>query len=420
MNVELKYGNATKILQLPASHFPELINPLKINSREISEVNIIQAINSPLDAVKLSDKKSARTVAIAINDKTRPVRYDLLLPPLIKSLQDTFGKLIEISFYISSGTHAPMTLEECSKIIPAAIASTYPVYVHNCDASAMTYLGITSRNTPVYVNTSFYESDIKIVVGNIEPHHFMGFSGGVKTAAIGLASRATINTNHTMLITEANTVIGEYENNPMRMDVEEIGDMIGIDYALNVVQSTDKELIEVFFGKPRAVMQRAIDIVRKYCQVGVTQQYDVTIASAGGYPKDINLYQSQKAITNAAKLTKTGGMLILFAQCSEGIGNSHLESFMQGIKSTSQIRDKLLSQGFQVGPHKAYLLARDIDRINIHLVSDMEADLVKSLLLHPVCGDSGEFVLNVLSKLSSEGKVAIIPNAVVTIPTLVR
>ncbi len=417
MKLDLKYGSGTRTLTLADQYEVDVIRPGVSTAEAVTTDKIIQVIHNPIKSTCLSAHRQVKNVAIAINDKTRPVRYDLLLPPLLEILHQELNPGIEITLFVASGTHTPMSMKECAEIIPGFIFEKYPIHVHDCDNTEnQSFLGTTSKGTPVYINTMFYQSDLKIVVGNIEPHHFMGFSGGVKTAAIGLASRETINKNHQMLLTEKNTVIGQYELNPMRMDVEEIGEMIGIDYALNAIQTVDKTLLDVYFGHPQAVMLAAIDVVRSNCQVEVREKYDVTIASAGGFPKDINLYQAQKAITNAAKFTRDGGHLILFAECIEGIGNSRLVTFMEGISTADGVRKKLLNEGFQVGPHKAYLIARDIDRINIHLYSEMNDDSVRSVLLSPIPRESDKFIEGILNALPPSAKIGFIPNAVITIP----
>ncbi len=417
MRLDLKYGLGNRTLAVAEKYKVDIVHPTVNPAEPITTDTIKQAIHNPLKTKYLSACQDVKNVAIAINDKTRPVRYDLLLPPLLEILHQELNSDIEITLFIASGTHTPMSVKECAQIIPGYIFEKYPIHVHDCDnIENQSFLGITTRGTPVYVNTQFYMSELKIVVGNIEPHHFMGFSGGVKTAAIGLASRVTINKNHEMLLTEKNTIIGQYELNPMRMDVEEIGEMIGIHYALNAIQTVDKTLLDVYFGPPQAVMLAAIDVVRSNCQVEVREKYDVTIASAGGFPKDINLYQAQKAITNAAKFTRDGGHLILFAECIEGIGNSRLVTFMEGISTADGVRKKLLNEGFQVGPHKAYLIARDIDRINIHLYSEMNDDSVRSVLLSPIPRESDKFIEGILNALPPSAKIGFIPNAVITIP----
>ena len=134
----------------------------------------------------------------------------------------------------------------------------------------------------------------------------MGFSGGVKGAAIGLAGRATINHNHAMM-SDPRAALDRYDDNPARQDVEEIGRLIGVHFALNTILNREKQLIHVLAGEPVAVMQAGIPLVRDLVEIPVSAPFDLVIASPGGHPKDINLYQAQKALAHAARIAKPGG-----------------------------------------------------------------------------------------------------------------
>ncbi|MDO8971720.1 MAG: lactate racemase domain-containing protein, partial [Saprospiraceae bacterium] len=176
---------------------------------------ILEGLTSPLGGEKLECFREARSVAIAVNDKTRPVPYDLMLPPLLNQLEKIGISRASIRLFIANGTHIPMPPEEYARILPEDIISQYQIHSHDCDQEAnLVFLGKTPQGTDIYANRHFYESDIKIVTGNIEPHHFAGFSGGVKTASIGICGRKTINQNHAMLI-DPNSMIGIYEENPL-------------------------------------------------------------------------------------------------------------------------------------------------------------------------------------------------------------
>jgi len=244
----------------------------------------------------------------------------------------------------------------------------------------------------------------------------MGFSGGVKTASIGLAGRRTINQNHALL-PHPKAKTGHYLDNPMRMEVEEIGQRMGVQFALNAILNDRKEIINVLFGDPTLVMENGIPLVKSLCQVPVKGTYDLVIASAGGYPKDINLYQSQKALTHASLITKDGGTVILLAACSEGIGSKGYEKFMDGVTSFQEVFRKFNDQGFEVGPHKAFLVARDASRLNIQLLSIMDPDLVREFLLSPIV-DLKMKLSKAISELPPSGRVAIMPNATITIPVI--
>ena len=326
--------------------------------------------------------RSNSHVAIAINDHTRPVPNNLMLPPLLLELHRYGIEKKNIIFLISTGTHKKLTKKEIASILPQNIINEYRIVCHNCDSNSLVYLGKTKIGTPISVNPYFAEADIKIVTGNIEPHHFMGYSGGVKSAAIGLTSRETITKNHS-LIFHPKSFIGEFEENPMRQDIEEIGEIIGVDYALNTVLNWNKEIVDVFWGKPSDVIRKGVICAQQICQVPIKKKYDLVISSAGGFPKDINLYQAQKAITHASLIAKRGAVIILIAACAGGIGNSLFFDQFKGKNSMREVINSVKKIEFSIGPHKAYQLASQGLDYSINLVSELEKHVVRTFLLHP-------------------------------------
>jgi nickel-dependent lactate racemase len=203
---DLPYGNGYIPINLPVDQYQiDLIYPQNILSNSSDNSRLVQeAIESPLGCkFPFSSLPSDTQIAIVVNDKTRPVPNTELVFPLLQFLHENNIQTSNIHFFVASGTHLPMTAEELPLVLGNEIPNTYPVHIHDCDQKDnLCEIGITSRGTPVYVNRQFYESNIKIVVGDIELHHFAGFSGGVKSAAIGMSGRSgsTINTNHKLLL----------------------------------------------------------------------------------------------------------------------------------------------------------------------------------------------------------------------------
>lgn len=412
----IPYGRGEVQVVLPDELRPITIAPKETHGSTQPFVVINQALDqqTALIASLLSTAKSA---AIAVNDKTRPVPHHILLPLLLDRLVK--GGLLPqaITLFIASGTHTPMPSEEFSLILPEAIIASYAIVSHDCDdAPNLVYLGKTSRGTPVSINRRFLEADLRIVVGNIEPHHFMGFSGAAKSASIGLAGRETITHNHLMLLDPASKV-GEYENNPMRQDVEEIGSMIGIHFALNVILNDKKEIVSALAGDPQEVMRVGVQQSRQICQTAVSQRFDLVIASAGGYPKDINLYQAQKALTHASLIAKENGVVILVAECCEGIGSAALEEFMRDINSADEIREKFERMGFRIGPHKAYQIVKIAEHLKIILVSAIPAGAISKYPIWPV-SSLEEAIHLALDWLPPAPEIALLPKATQTIPIL--
>jgi nickel-dependent lactate racemase len=410
---KLKYGNSFIEVPIHNQQTTKIIEPPLVASVRDPNAAVLKSLNNPIFCKQPKVISPGQTIGIAINDKTRPVPHDLLLLPLLSYLLTRGIRPNDITFFIASGTHSPMLEIEYPKVLPNNLSSKFRVISHDCDdLESLEYLGTTQMGTPVYVNKQYFRSNIKIVVGNIEPHHFMGFSGGMKSAAIGLAGRETINQNHSHLVDD-NSHIGTFSTNPCRNDVEEIGQLMGIDYALNVVLNSKREIVNSIWGDPSEVISKGIEISRGICQVKVSQRFDCVIASAGGYPKDINLYQSQKALTNAAEIAKDGGDIYLIAACVEGAGNSQFVKFLEGITSPREALDKFITTGFSVGPHKAFQIARIAARTNIHLISTMDDTLAQKLLFDPI---SINDLVGIAKNIKSDQTLAIMPNAVITIP----
>jgi len=416
--IDLPYGNRHIPLDLPGDGYTvDILFPGGTAiPKEDTGTLIDSALSSPVgcdDPFKKVNKDTR--VAITINDKTRPVPNSLILLPLLDKLRGCGVPNTNITLFIASGTHTPMLAEEYPQILDKEIYRDFKVYPHDCDDNDNLYaIGKTIRNTPVFVNRRFFENDVKIVLGDIELHHFAGFSGGVKSAAIGMCGRKTINTNHKLLL-DPRSILGQYEDNPLRSDIEEIGRMIKVDLALNAVLNENKEIVSVFFGDPVAIMSEGIKVVRKISQVRIDEPYDLVIASAGGYPKDINLYQSQKAMTHGSFFCRPSGLLVLVAECSEGAGSQRYLDFMNGVTSIEEVIQKFAVNEFSVGPHKAFQIARILEKHKVYLISSISDDVVKSLLLEPLHNniDMDKFIQK---HIPPHGRIAVLPYATACIP----
>ncbi|HOD45557.1 MAG TPA: hypothetical protein PKL21_11800, partial [Anaerolineaceae bacterium] len=215
------------------------------------------------------------------------------------------------------------------------------------------------------------------------------------------------------------SIPGEYHRNETRQDVEEIGQMMDIHYAVNVVLNNSKQIVRSFSGSPVGVMRAGMESVIKNCQTLIADQYDIVIASPGGHPKDINFYQAQKAITHASLITRDGGTLILVAACPEGIGSDRYERFMYDLHSHQEVLEKFKNQGFEIGPHKAVQIAMRALKMDILVVSAMDPKDVRLLLLN-YAPTLDQAIQSALHKRGENPRIAILPKATNTMPVLVE
>ncbi|MFP4068248.1 MAG: nickel-dependent lactate racemase [Spirochaetaceae bacterium] len=377
----IPYGKTTVEFELPDEWSVERIVPAHAPPVARPKEAVERALAKPVGAFSWDTLGAGLTVAIAVNDKTRPVPHEHLLPPLLSRLEAAGVRPEAIRLIVATGTHPPMAPEELPGILPADILSRYEVISHDATREEdLATVGETARGTPMRINRRFLEADARIVIGNIEPHQFMGFSGGVKSAVIGLAAKETINHNHAMM-SRPEAVAGRFEDNPARQDVEEMGRLVRVDLALNAILNDDKQIIEVIAGEPAEVMRRGIPRVRELYTVEIAEPCDLVIASPGGHPKDINVYQSQKALAHAAGAVREGGGIVVAAACPEGSGSESFERWVSARRSHEQVIADFRAEGFRVGPHKAYQVAREATRYHTLWVTDMPAALTETLLL---------------------------------------
>lgn len=413
----IPYGKTQIEFGIPDSFPVQVLKPAQIPPASDPGRAVFDALDNALGEQHLPDFKNAKTVAIAINDKTRPVPLKILLPPLLQRLSEIGIAAGAITLLVAVGTHPPMLSAEFPDLLPAEILARYRVVTHDCDDRAnLVHLGETSRGTPVWCNRIFAQADLRISVGNLEPHQFMGFSGGVKTAAVGLAGRETITRNHSMML-DPRANIARYDDNPARQDVEEIGERIGVHFALNSVVNENKQIVAVLAGDPREVMRRGIPIVLGLYQANVDAPFDLVITSPGGHPKDINLYQAQKALAHATFVTKENGTVVLCAACPEGTGSLHYEEWMADKASHAQVVETFRREGYRIGAHKAFQISRDAIRERVLFVTEMKPGFVAKLLLTP-CATIDAALATALRDLPSNARIGILPYANATIPIL--
>ncbi len=407
----LPYGKSDIQFPLPSNLDIDILepNPTSPLSDPISAIEA--ALAHPLGRQRLANFPRESTIGIAINDKTRPLPDPNPLDILLNTLQEAGFEKDNIKLFIGSGTHTPMPREDFGLILREDFIDNYAIFAHDCDNSLLVSLGKTSYNTPVLINEDYCNCDLKICVGNIEPHHFMGFSGGVKTATIGLAGRETININHGML-SHPQARSGVYHLNPMRQDIEQIGQKIPIHFCLGSVINEQKKITQIYWGEPMAVMKAAVPHIRETFGKIVSRPYDIVIASPGGHPKDINMYQAQKGLTHAARITKNKGWVILLAACPEGSGSQRYEDYVKKAKSHQSILKYFKKGFFEVGPHKAFQIAREAVRVNIILVSDLPPKQVKRWKLTPSKPELLEPLLQwLIEKHPPNPRIALLPAA---------
>lgn len=288
---------------------------------------------------------------------------------VIEKLLSSGIKKENIAIIFATGIHRPHTFDEWVKLLGNDIVTSFRVLDHDCrDTNSLIYIGKTSRGTPLTINSLVANSDFIISIANVDPHYFAGYSGGGKSILPGISSYESIRENHKMMLLPG-AELGRIDGNPVREDIDEAAKIAGLDYIVNVVLSEKKEILGCFSGHFIKAHREAVKMFNELYGVTVGRKYDIVIASPGGYPKDINLYQSHKALEVASKCVKPGGVIILLAECREGVGEEKTEELVYSDMTPADVIN-FIKENFDLGYHKAYAIARIAMKANILIVSN--------------------------------------------------
>ena len=260
------------------------------------------------------------------------------------------------------------------------------------------------------------EADRRICLGNIEYHYFAGYSGGAKAIMPGVSTRAAIQANHSRMVLPE-CCAGALETNPLRMDIEEAGALVGIDFILNVVLSEHKEILRAVAGDATKAHREGCKFLDMLYRKPLREAADIVLVSQGGAPKDLNLYQTQKALDNAKHAVRDGGVIILIGSCREGLGERTFEEWMTSAPSAHSLIERI-GRDFKLGGHKAAAIAMVLEKAEVDLVSELDDDFVRSIFLTPY-KSAQEALDRAFMKLGPNATVLAMPYGGSTLPTVV-
>lgn len=370
------------------------------------------ALAHPIGTLRLRDLAQAgQKVVVVTSDLTRPCPSRRLLPSVLEELAAVGVSERDVTIVMALGLHRSMTEAELEASVGPEVYRR--VRVINHDPADTVRLGVTSVGTPVEIFCPVVEADFRVCLGNLELHYFAGYSGGAKAVFPGCASKATVQANHAMMVhPEAGT--GRLEGNPVRADIEEGVAMLGVDFILNVVVNGQHRIVGAVAGEVTDAHRVGCELVKQRGMVPIPKLADIVLVSAGGYPKDVNLYQAQKALDNAAYAVRPGGAIILVAECGEGMGNQTFENWMREARSPDELLDRI-QQEFIVGGHKAAAIASVLKRARVYLVSRLSDELVRCCGLVPF-KDLREAFKAAIDEMGQKANLIVMPQGGAVLP----
>ncbi|MDU4960516.1 MAG: nickel-dependent lactate racemase [Sporomusaceae bacterium] len=400
---------------------PALVsNELKIKDYPVLSdpaAAIRQALAEPIGCKPLRELvRPGETVAFIVNDPTRVANSHVFMPILVDEMNAAGINDQDMTIVFALGSHRLMNEAEMAHEVGESVAKR--VKMVNSDAKDLaqfSYFGETSRGTPVWFHNAVVQADHIICTGSIVHHFFAGFGGGRKAMLPGVSAYETIRKNHSMIF-DPQARIGKLEGNPIYHDQIEGVEMHRPTFLLNVVLNEKKEFLAVFAGDYIQAHLAGCKLVDAVYGAELDAPADLVIATCGGFPKDINVYQMQKTMDNVRCAVRDGGVVILLGECREGTGSAVYEEWMRRYKTPERI-EAMVKADFQIGAHKAYAVTRLMKNVEFILVSAMEPEFARLLLFTPA-GSMEEALALAFSRLGPKPRIVLMPQGSLTVPRI--
>ena len=412
MNFELGFGKGIQKVEIEERCLLDVLLPNPVQKELIGEDEVRRALAAPIGSVPLRELvKPGEKIVMITSDITRPCPSWKIMPAVLDELYAAGCRQEDLLLVFALGSHRHHTEEEKRHL--AGERAFAEIRCIDSDGNDCEHLGVTANGTPVDIFRPVAEADKVICIGNIEYHYFAGYSGGAKAVMPGVSTRAAIQANHSRMI-RPEACAGRLEGNPVREDIEEAGSILGIDFIVNVVLDEHKEIIRAFAGDVTLAHRAGCAFLDTLYSKPIQKRADIVIVSQGGAPKDLNLYQTQKALDNAKHAVRDGGIIILVGSCKEGLGEKTFEEWLTSAPDPHSLIDRI-EREFKLGGHKAAAIAMVQERADIYLVSEMEPDFVRSLFMTPFVSVEEAYTA-AKKKLGEDASVILMPYGGSTLP----
>ncbi len=413
MKVEMRYGTGTLPMEIPEVNVAGVLEIAESVPLLDENGAVREAIARPIASPPLAELAGGRESAcIVISDITRPVPNKVILPPVLEVLEQSGIPREKITILIATGIHRPNNAEELEAMVGSDILESYRIVNHfSQKPETHAYLGKTENGTPVHIDKTYLESDLKIITGLIEPHLMAGYSGGRKAICPGIASVETMKVMHgPELMEHPKSAVGILEGNPFHKEATKIAQMAGADFNLNVSIDKDRRITGIFAGEMVESHRVGSALVEKQAKVTLPAPADAVVVSSAGYPLDSTFYQAIKGLLTAVEIVKQGGSILLVAACSEGIGSKpftdlifktdDLAAFVRGLYNPAN---------FVIDQWQLEELAKVARKADIYFYTDgIPYHQRAKLFVHPLkTAQAG--IQEILDRHGTDAQIAVIP-----------
>ncbi len=414
----VRYGKGTRTFALPEERIAAVLEARSLPVIEDVPGEIRRSLQNPIDFPPLYEiVKPGQSVAVVVQDISRLTRSDVFLPVLLDELNTIGVPDKNITIVFANGNHRQQTPEEQRYIVGEKVAQRVRMFDNeSTNLENMRHYGCTSRGTEVYINRLVADADRMILTGGIVYHLAAGYGGGRKCLLPGVSHDITINHNHAYFL-HPNARSGSLEGNPCHEDIMEAAKMVDPHFLLNVVLDSEQEFAAVLAGNWITAHRKGCEVVDQLYKINIDTQFDLVIASCGGYPRDHSLRQAQKGQDHALKAIRKGGVLIYYAECIDGPHDKPGFMEFMNLYQKAEDMEAILRQKFDIGGVKAYWLKEAAQYAETILISSMADDMVKKCACTPAHSFEEAMKL-AMERLGKDPSICVIPDAGAVLPSI--
>lgn len=422
MQYAIPCGKKTISLEIPGPVPVQWVESHKV--KPVSNVTraVEEALSRPIGTPRLKELvKPGQTVALVVTDITRQLPEEIILPLLLRELEAGGIKKRDMTAVVATGTHRPNTPEELKEKF-GDVVKEIPFVSHDpYDSRGLVELGTSSSGIPLVFNRAVAQADIRISTGVIETHLFAGYSGGVKSIAVGVAGEETIGATHNYHVMQ-HTRLGMTEGNQFRQFLTEATEAIGLNFIVNVIQTGKKEVVKVVAGDPVGAFNEGVKTARRLYEVEIDQPGEIVVSGVS-YPKSRDLYQATRAanvvVFGPQPVVTKGGTILIPAPCEDGCGHPGYCSIMKRSKDAEDVIAISREEGFAAGEQKALILAWILKQARVVMTDcSLPEDTLRDVHLEssPTLQDALDREL----ERNPRARVVLIPDGLLTLPIIKR
>lgn len=415
--VNIPIGRGTVSARIP--NLIAVAEPAYMPGVPDARAEIRRAIAEPIGSAPLAElARGKRNAVIVINDITRPYPGGLMVEEIASQLNAAGMPDSAISLLVAYGQHRENTVKELSEQYSRAVIERFKIIHHHASAPEENVtVGCTAGGVSVTINRAFADADLKILTGCITPHQFAGFSGGRKSVIPGIAGIDAIKKHHSFPIRPEAISLGRLEGNRFHEESLEAARIAGVDFIVNAVDNTERELVRCVAGDLAAAYMAGVEVSRRIWTAEIDQRPRIVVVSPGGFPRDFDLHQSQKSLGCAEMVLPDGGGVVLCAHCPDGAGKPG--ALLKKAQTLDELIDDFMVHGMLPGGNgKAYMLARAAKKFRIVLAGcSIPKEELREMFFDGY-DTVEEAVAALMEELGDDAPVLVIPNASEIIPVV--